>query len=339
MDNEDLGSVVLGHSGVKGMKWGVRHDPGHAGEREKTKKIAKLDTKFEKEIANGNAGKSMRLDVRNSAVARINRNIEAVSSQNKYRNKDLSNLSGQLRKDYDKETTTAVNRAMEDTIREHYGSNASGTKRAVYNSKTDRVDIIDRVAAHAAALISGPVPDMTVHLVRDKTGHVVSTDVTLLNENPSVMQGEDFSSFVLSHHGVKGMKWGVRKSRSLGSTVVTAAKASTPNARKATKEAVVADRNKHASPDHKEVQRKLEKANTHGTSALTNADLKKVNERLNLERNFSQLTTAQKSAGRKQAEQFLVNEGSTQVKNLGKKHVAKLVAKNVAKKAAIAALV
>jgi len=34
------------------MKWGVRKDYGHEGEQAKTKKIAKLDSKFEK-----NAGK------------------------------------------------------------------------------------------------------------------------------------------------------------------------------------------------------------------------------------------------------------------------------------------
>ena len=30
------------------MKWGVRKDAGHEGERAKTKKIGKLDKKFEK---------------------------------------------------------------------------------------------------------------------------------------------------------------------------------------------------------------------------------------------------------------------------------------------------
>jgi hypothetical protein len=138
---------------------------------------------------------------------------------------------------------------------------------------------------------------------------------------------EDFGSVVLEHHGVKGMKWGVRKA-------ATRVSASTPKGRKAAKASVAADRQAHASADHKEVQAHLEKAKTHGTSALSNADLRKVNDRLNLEQNFSRMSKPQKHAGKKFAEDLLKQEGQQQIRRIA----AKQIAKSVAKKAAVAAL-
>jgi hypothetical protein len=141
------------------------------------------------------------------------------------------------------------------------------------------------------------------------------------------MTDESLGDVVLVHHGVKGMKWGVRKVRTIASE-------NTPRARRAAGEARVADRQTHASSDHKEVAAKLEKAKAHGTSALSNEDLRKVNDRLNLEQNFSRLTTPQKSAGRKYAENLIKTDGQQAVKNAAKKHIAK----QIAKKAAIATL-
>lgn len=68
----------------------------------------------------------------------------------------------------------------------------------------------------------------------------------------------------LAHYGVKGMKWGVRKAEDSGP--------STP-------------RRAPASDDHKEV----EKLKSVSTRSLSNADLKALNNRMQLEQTYRQL--------------------------------------------------
>lgn len=66
----------------------------------------------------------------------------------------------------------------------------------------------------------------------------------------------------LEHYGKKGMKWGVRKSKS---------------------------GTKKVSIDAKRKLTITDKAKTHGINALTNKELKDYNNRLNLEQQFSRM--------------------------------------------------
>lgn len=68
---------------------------------------------------------------------------------------------------------------------------------------------------------------------------------------------------ILEHAGVKGMKWGVRKSK-------------VPK--------------QGPSGDAKNAQRSFIKAKTSGVEALTNKELNALNNRLNLERNYATLS-------------------------------------------------
>ena len=78
----------------------------------------------------------------------------------------------------------------------------------------------------------------------------------------------------LKHYGVLGMKWGIRKDRS-----------SSAARRKA--------KTRGWSKDAKEVHRIKGKK----VSALTNAELKKANERMNLERNYRNLNRSKIAKG------------------------------------------
>lgn len=196
-DTNYIGQVIevdgdIVNSGVKGMKWGVRKDAGHVGQKAKTKTIAKLDKKFEKEVARTNSG-SASMAYRNAAVKRINSRIEELGDSDKYRNIDLLNAKGTIKADYDRDAQAVIVRSIEDATREIYGSNASGTKKGVYNADTDRIDIVDRDVQHA-----DDGTDVTVLLTRDDKGHIVSVEVVPYDPD-------------LEHSGVKGMKWGVRK--------------------------------------------------------------------------------------------------------------------------------
>lgn len=77
----------------------------------------------------------------------------------------------------------------------------------------------------------------------------------------------------LAHHGIKGMKWGVRKAET------------------------TARRISASSPDALEAARATVKAKTSeaGLSALTNQELQRTITRMNLERQYRDLTTSNKS--------------------------------------------
>lgn len=76
------------------------------------------------------------------------------------------------------------------------------------------------------------------------------------------MDGEDAVKMVLSHHGVKGMKWGSRKGSSSSSST-----SSKPG----------------PSTDHETAEAHRATIKAGGVKALSNADLKQLNERMQLE--------------------------------------------------------
>lgn len=98
----------------------------------------------------------------------------------------------------------------------------------------------------------------------------------------------------LQHFGVKGMKWGVRRS-----------KTSAPAHEDASKAAAVA----------KQVKQ-------HGTHTVSNAELKALTERLNLEQNYSRLVAGNSSEvkrGRDFATELLKDVGKQEAKKYAAK--------------------
>lgn len=91
---------------------------------------------------------------------------------------------------------------------------------------------------------------------------------------------------VLAHVGVKGMKWGVRKSRS-------------------------ADR--PVSDDAKAASAVRTTAKTSGTAALSNRDLQTAITRMNLEQQYSRLSANNRSPGAKFISNLLGDIGKQQV--------------------------
>lgn len=114
---------------------------------------------------------------------------------------------------------------------------------------------------------------------------------------------------VMAHFGVKGMKWGVRK-RSKDSDP------SSPDAARAASSAAI--------------------IKTSGTKALSNKDLQDLVTRMNLERQFSTLSSQSKTenAGVKFAKELLIGVGKQQAQKYASDFAGKQIAKALAVKAA-----
>lgn len=108
----------------------------------------------------------------------------------------------------------------------------------------------------------------------------------------------------LEHFGIMGMKWGKRKSKS--------SKPKTPTIRK--------------TSDDNEVKKMIKEKKV---TELSNAEIKKINERLQLERQFKDLTKKTVSPGRKFVEELLANAAREVAANYVRKQITKLVEKGV----------
>ena len=136
---------------------------------------------------------------------------------------------------------------------ESFGTNASGTQKYAIKIGEDGDWSVEVVDIKH----SNSAPDsFVVRPKRDELGHIVGFEPI----EDVVAQGEDFVDNVLAHYGVVGMKWGKHKSAASVS-----------------------------SPDHTEAQALKKKP----LNEMSNADLKKLNERLQLEQTHKQLMAKQ----------------------------------------------
>lgn len=119
----------------------------------------------------------------------------------------------------------------------------------------------------------------------------------------------------LIHYGVKGMQWGVRRTRAQ------------------------IDADSDDAAKKKETQAKISK-NRGSTDPLSNAELKAFNERLNLEQNYRQLMVKERAnapesrlkKGGKWAGQFVTDVGQQQAKNMANALVKEQLERQAIKK-------
>lgn len=239
----------LEHYGTKGMKWGVRKDRGHEGQRAKTKKIEKLDRKFIRD----SQSVSTTWKVHNYAADKMN-NEHLPRLNKKYEGNDFLRDSPTRRRYYKE-----VQESYLDSLQE--GANALGVsasgklKYAILDKGDGAWDIVTTEIEHSIRLDEEVVA--SVQAIFDASGYITSISMDELQQDSFDVDG------FLEHYGVRGMKWGVRKKR-------------------------------NTSSDHDESRALLSRHK----SELSNAELKRVNERLNLETNLNRLNPNTVARGR-----------------------------------------
>lgn len=241
---------ILEHHGVKGMKWGVRKDNGHEGESARTSKIEKLDKKF-----SGNRGRTNAYYKSWSVAAKQMNSVDVVRINNKseYKGQDFRRNSP-LRQKYYAEMQKAFMDNLEKAVGD-LGTNASGTKKyTIVENPNGSWDVTTVDVKHDDS-------SFNVAVRYDETGHIVGVTIA----DGAMTQSDDILSSVLSHHGVKGMRWGTRK----GSSETT---------------------HEGASSDHIVAEQHKATVRSSGVKALSNSELQQLVTRMNLEKQHRDLT-------------------------------------------------
>lgn len=278
----------LEHHGVKGMKWGVRNDHGHAGERVKMKKLPKLDAKWERSAASVHTF----ISIHNRAADLTNKHdIERINNKPEYKNADFTHDSP-LRQQYYAEHANAFLSNASHAARE-LGVNPSGTKGLdIVGDEEGNFSLIIHDVKHADQKMG------TLKLKKDSKGRILSMKYVPDAMTHAEAEVENF----LAHHGIKGMRWGVRRSNPSTDPVAVTVRQVKPNTRVKT----AGGQNHPAHEDAKNAASARQKARGSTTDALSNNELQTAVKRMQLEQQYHQLA-AQYAPRRVKAKRWLAS--------------------------------
>lgn len=140
---------------------------------------------------------------------------------------------------------------------------------------------------------------------------------------------------VLSHHGVKGMKWGVRRKATVGPQEVVVRDSRFPGSRRL----VTRGGGGHPATASAVSARKIGQiGKKSGLQSLSDQQLRDYQNRIQLEQNVSRLQYNQKTRAGKFIDQFLGRQGSQLANAAAKEGAAKLGRQAIKRSVKVAAV-
>lgn len=278
----------LTHHGVKGMKWGIRKDRGHEGERASKRTIDKADREYDKE----HAGFSGYVKINNLIADTFNSNVGVLND--KYADIDIDVAPPSVQKEYYREVEQLFDRSIA-VANQRLGTNASGTKRVRANRVGEGINSGFEVIYEELKHSEEPTRFRYLPKFNDK-GFVVGFSIA---PEEDMAEHTDLSNF-LAHYGVKGMKWGVRRDRGSSSSS-SKGRANASDASSKPKKPAKRQEDLSRYSDDKLASKLSEKK---GLDALSDAELSRLTKRMQLEQSYRELS-AKRPRERSKAEKFL----------------------------------
>lgn len=249
----ESGKDYLSHHGVKGMKWGIRHDPVPSGEGRRAskklknaigrtvRKVAKglkrasrtsirtakkvrdrnLQRKIEKAIASGNSTRINKVFSKMNdaqaarAVTRINQREAVLRAKAEDGKRSLKNINMQrkidtlnLRNQYNRAKHPNLYTAKDNVV--NTGSKTISTKLATAMSEAI-INEAGKLAEHPDKVVEEA--EKAAESVGEPRNPGGPFDTSNAIDVPYKIKHSDFMDIgedYIAHHGVKGMKWGIR---------------------------------------------------------------------------------------------------------------------------------
>lgn len=339
-DLKNRGEAFIAQSGVKGMRWGHRKtDASDGGAPKVLKDRGKIRRGLTKANTAKKAGRAgidkgeeslifLPQKYRNQAATATQQRVLGVAMRV---NKDPQFKGKDLKRDPE------LKEAYYKKIRKEVGP-IYREELAVARSNA-AFDVIDAYMDARRETVSVRTPAPPAYQPKHKLEHAVEM-VTLVtfkfkkNELGQVV-GIDIDPASLEHSGVKGMKWGVRKSDSASTPTLLREKKAFRNSsdvtvtqkKSGTYVTTKGGKRQKASDDAVKAHAGRQKAKSSTTDSLTNNELKAVVERMRLEQEFAKLDGKVKRKGSSFVGKLLNTDAGKQVAKKASEMLANKVAK------------
>lgn len=294
MDGSVISSMTfeefLAHYGVKGMRWGVRRSEAQLAEargqktHKKAQKQAKRELKEDLKWASKAASTKGKVKAYNAMAKRMNEGaLDEVNK--KWEGKaPLFSDDPAVRRAYTDEVSKRASQVIQEEAKKIFGDSPNGRLGVKFTYDVD-------TGIHAVVTTKDELEHMEPgeFSVKVKDGLIVKVgSLELSHSEMNAWAADDIEGF-LAHYGVKGMRWGVRRTEA--------------QLRRARQELDSAVKAYNKSPKRKK-----------NIKRLTDAELNERIARAEKERKLGEL---EKSEGQKIAEDILRGAGSKSLKAIG----------------------